>query len=203
MALGYTSNLQLAYGDKGDAAGSWATQVLKNNVDNIELAVGSMATTDPTGSIAGLFIGAYVVDNVNWELYHCSATGTATEATWEKKFPSLSGVNVYEAPQRAAFATQTFATTLSMDFSRANDFTTSATGSFTLANPTNIVAGQRGSIVVTHSVGSNTLEAVGSFWKFPGGTLPTLTTTASSVDRIDWHTTASNVIHAVANLNMS
>ena len=51
----------------------------------------------------------------------------------------------------------------------------------TLAAPSNPVAGQSGSIVITQGATARTL-AYNTFYKFPGGTVPTLTATASAVD---------------------
>ena len=59
-------------------------------------------------------------------------------------------------------------------------------GVYTLANPSNLTAGQSGSIFVTQDgTGSRTL-GYGTQWQFAGGTAPTLSTAASSVDRLDY-----------------
>ncbi len=50
--------------------------------------------------------------------------------------------------------------------------------------------------------GSRTL-AFGSYYDFVDGTAPTLTTTASAVDRIDYVVRTSTSIHAVATLAYS
>jgi len=60
-------------------------------------------------------------------------------------------------------------------------------GSRTLGAPTNVVAGQSGVIrVVQDGSGGRTL-AYNSVFKFPGGTAPTLTTTANAVDLLVYH----------------
>lgn len=75
-------------------------------------------------------------------------------------------------------------------------------GAYTLANPSNIVAGQSGSIfVIQDSSGSRTL-GVGTQWHFAGGTAPTLSTGANAVDRIDYVVHTSTAIHAVATLDI-
>lgn len=74
--------------------------------------------------------------------------------------------------------------TITPDFSVGNNFSVTLAGNRTLANPTNLTAGQSGIIFVSQdATGSRTLS-YGSSWKFPGGTAPTLTTTASAVDAI-------------------
>jgi len=66
-----------------------------------------------------------------------------------------------------------------------------------------MVVGQTGSIfVVQDGTGSRTLS-FGTYWDFAGGTAPTLTTTASAVDRIDYIVRTSTSIHAVATLDYS
>ena len=66
-----------------------------------------------------------------------------------------------------------------------------------MANPTNIVAGQSGVFIITQDgTGSRTL-AYGSYYKFPGGTAPTLTTTASAVDVIAYFVGSTTQIDCV------
>ena len=72
-----------------------------------------------------------------------------------------------------------------------------------LNRPSNITAGQTGSIfIVQDGTGSRTLS-YSSVFDFAGGTAPTLTTTASAVDRIDYVVRSSSSIHAVATLALS
>jgi len=93
--------------------------------------------------------------------------------------------------------------TITPDFALANNYTVTLGGNRTLANPTNLTAGQSGSIfVVQDGTGSRTL-AYGSFWDFIGGTAPTLTTTANAVDRIDYVVRTTGSIHAVFTANYS
>jgi hypothetical protein len=86
--------------------------------------------------------------------------------------------------------------TVTLDMATANNFSMTLTGGSTLANPTNLTAGQSGVIVITQdSTGSRTL-AYGNNWKFPGGTAPTLTTAANSVDVIAYYVESSSRITA-------
>jgi len=94
--------------------------------------------------------------------------------------------------------------TITPDFSASCNFSVTLGGNRTLANPTGLVAGQSGSIFISQDgTGSRTL-AFGSYWDFAnGGTAPTLTTTASAVDRIDYVVRSSTSIHAVFTGNYS
>lgn len=93
--------------------------------------------------------------------------------------------------------------TITPDFSASNNFSVTLGGNRTLANPTNVVAGQSGSIfIVQDGTGSRTL-AYGSNYDFAGGSAPTLTTTAGAVDRIDYIVRSSTSIHCVFTGNYS
>lgn len=109
----------------------------------------------------------------------------------------------FTAAQRGSISTLTDGATITPDFALANNYTVTLGGNRTLANPTNLTAGQSGSIfVVQDGTGSRTL-AYGSFWDFIGGTAPTLTTTANAVDRIDYVVRTTGSIHAVFTANYS
>jgi len=99
--------------------------------------------------------------------------------------------------------TLTDGATITPDFSTGNLFTVTLGGNRTLANPTNLVAGQSGAIfLVQDGTGSRTL-GFGSHFDFAGGTAPTLTTTASAVDRIDYVVRTTTSIHTVFTANYS
>jgi hypothetical protein len=86
--------------------------------------------------------------------------------------------------------------TITPDFAEANNFSVTLGGNRTLANPSNLSAGQSGVIVITQDgTGSRTL-AYGSYFKFAGGTAPTLTTTAAAVDVLAYYVESSTRITA-------
>jgi hypothetical protein len=88
------------------------------------------------------------------------------------------------------------------DFGSGTNFSVTLAGNRTFRNPIGLVAGQSGSIFVTQDgTGSRTL-AFGSFFHFVGGTAPTMTTTASAIDRIDYIVKSTSVIHAVVSLDV-
>ena len=109
----------------------------------------------------------------------------------------------FSKAQRGAIVTLTDGTTITPDFATANNFTVTLAGNRTLANPTNLTAGQTGSIfIVQDGTGSRTL-AYGSYYDFVSGVAPTLTTAAGSVDRIDYVVRTTGSIHAVFTANYS
>jgi len=111
--------------------------------------------------------------------------------------------NTFTKAQRGSITALSDGANISTDFALNNHFSVTLGGNRTLANPTNIVAGQSGSIFVTQDgTGSRTLSYSG-YWKFPAATAPTLSTTAAAVDRIDYVVRTTTSIHAVATLNVS
>jgi hypothetical protein len=137
----------------------------------------------------------------------CILTSGTTAASWDadiQGFTSLSGANIavlnsaqsFTAAQRGSISTLTDGSTITPDFAVANNFSVTLGGNRTLANPTNLTAGQSGVIVITQDgTGSRTL-AYGSNFKFPGGTAPTLTTTASAVDVLAYYVESASRITA-------
>jgi len=115
----------------------------------------------------------------------------------------LDTANTFTKGQRGEITALSDGSTITPDFNDSNNFSVTLGGNRTLANPSNLTVGQSGSIFVTQDgTGSRTL-AYGSYWDFAGGTVPTLTTTASAVDRIDYVVRTTGSIHAVATLEFS
>ena len=111
--------------------------------------------------------------------------------------PGLETAQTFTAGQRGEITTLTDGANISINLADSNNFTVTLAGNRTLDNPSNCVAGQSGSIfIVQDGTGSRTL-AYGSYYDFAGGTAPTLSTAASSVDRIDYIVRSSTSIHAV------
>lgn len=97
-----------------------------------------------------------------------------------------SGANTWTKAQRGAFVTLTDASTVTPDFSLANNFNLTLGGSRTLGTPTNIGAGQSGVISVRQDItGSRTLVYSWA-WMFPGGGAPVLSTGALVLDQLNY-----------------
>jgi hypothetical protein len=90
-----------------------------------------------------------------------------------------------------------------LDLDRNANFKLTLSGNITLVNPAELTAGTTGSIfIVQDGTGSRTVS-YGNSWDFIGGTAPTMTTTASAIDRIDYIVLDATNIHAVATLAYS
>lgn len=92
---------------------------------------------------------------------------------------------------------------ITIDMDTAQNHSVTLAHSTTFENPSNMNVGQTGSIIITQDGTGSRTASFGSYWKFAGATAPTLTTTASAVDRIDYIIVSSTLIHAVATLNLS
>lgn len=94
--------------------------------------------------------------------------------------------------------------TISVDMSATggNNFSVTLGGNRTLANPTGLTAGQSGIIYVTQDATGGRTLAYGSYWKFPSGTAPTLTTTANASDALVYtvRTSTSITVNSVLNI---
>jgi hypothetical protein len=95
------------------------------------------------------------------------------------------------------------AANVTLNFANANIFNLTLGINTHLNMPSNLTAGQGGSIIVTQDGSGSRTLSYASVWEFPGGTAPTLTTTASAQDRIDYLVVSANAVHAVASLNVT
>jgi len=94
----------------------------------------------------------------------------------------LDGAQTWTQGQRGEITALTDGATITPDFANSNNFSVTLGGNRTLANPTNLVAGQSGCIWITQDgTGSRTL-AYGSQWDFAAGVAPTLSISANAVD---------------------
>lgn len=111
----------------------------------------------------------------------------------------LDTSNLWSAGQAVTPVTVTKSgSTFTPDFSTGNIFrmTLDAVG-MTIANPSNMVAGKCGVLeLVQDGTGNRTITTWGGFYKFPGGTKPTLSTTGSAVDSVSYCSTTSTFIEA-------
>jgi hypothetical protein len=112
-------------------------------------------------------------------------------------YAQTGATNTYTGAQIGSITTLTDGATITPDFALNNSFTVTLGGNRTLANPTNLVAGQSGVIIINQDgTGGRTL-AYGTYYDFSGGTAPTLTTTASAVDMIAYFVVSTTKINCV------
>jgi len=112
-------------------------------------------------------------------------------------YAQTGATNTFTGAQIGSVSTLTDGATITPNFALNNSFTVTLGGNRTLANPTNLVAGQSGVFIINQDgTGGRTL-AYGSNYDFGGGTAPTLTTTANAQDMIAYFVVSSSRINCV------
>ena len=193
---------------------------LKTNI--IDTTTGTTITI-PTGKVltvtdnSGISIAGTAVTSTATELNVLDgipATLTATELGYSDGVtsaiqtqmdakPDTSDANTWTAGQRGEVTALTSAASITIDMADSNNFSVTLAHNATFANPSNDTAGQSGSIFITQDGTGSRTASWGTDWEFAGGTAPTLTTTASASDRIDYVIKSGTSIQAVATLNLS
>lgn len=166
----------------------------KIRVNTLTYDIGS---GDVDVAISGIPTASDIAGKVN-----TSDIGTTVQA-FDADTAKTDVTQTFTNAQRGQITILNSGTTITPDFDSSNNWTCTLNHNATIENPNNLTAGQSGSIfLVQDTTGSRTV-AWGSYWDFAGGTAPTLTTTASAVDRIDYIVRSATSIHAVATLNLS
>jgi len=107
-------------------------------------------------------------------------TGAATLAG--ANIAVTNAVNAFTGAQRGTVTALTSSgASIAINLATNNNFSHTTSENSTLAAPSNATAGQSGIITITQGATARTL-AYNSFYKFAGGTVPTLTATVGAVD---------------------
>ena len=126
-------------------------------------------------------------------------TGAATFAGLN----TFNNVSTFNKPARGPTTTLSSSSSeVAVDLSLRNNYTLALAENTTIKNPSGEVAGQSGSIFITQDGTGSRTAAWESHYLWAGGTAPTLTTTASAVDRIDYIVLDSDKVHCVASLDV-
>ena len=117
--------------------------------------------------------------------------------------PTTTGNIIAVGATKGNITALTSSASITIDMADSNNFSVTLAHNAAFNNPSNISAGQCGSIFITQDGTGSRTASWGSHWDFIGGTAPTLTTTAAAIDRIDYVSVDSTNIQAVATLNYS
>ena len=169
------------------------------------LAVGGGGTGDTTVTAHGVVIGngasALNATSAGTSGQVLTSNGASADPTFQAPAVALNVSQSWTAGQAVTpttGGTQSAGGTFTPDFSTSNSVTlTFGAGNLTIANPTNIKAGESYVIALTQDgVGSRTVTW-GANFKWAGGTAPTLSTTASAKDIISCWTDTTTTINCV------
>jgi len=98
-----------------------------------------------------------------------------------------TAAQTFTGGQRGAVTVLTSsAAAIAINLATNNNFSHTTSENTTLSAPSNPVAGQSGVISITQGATARTL-AYNTFWKFPGGAVPTLTATVGAVDEFSYY----------------
>jgi hypothetical protein len=184
MSKVYTDNIEKRTGGTAmaiPASGAWPNANIAAGVDAVKLADGTVT---------------------NAELQYINTLSSNAQTQIDTK-AVLTAVQTFTAGQRGEVTALTSATTVTINLADSNNFSCTMAHNITFANPTNVVAGQSGSIFLTQDGTGSRTGSWGANFDWAGGTAPTLTTTAAAVDRIDYVVRSATSIQAVATLNLS
>jgi hypothetical protein len=148
-------------------------------------------------SIAGMT--SYLTTATAASTYQTTAgmSSYLTSATAASTYAGLATAQTFTAAQRGTVSAQsTVSGTVTLNFATANNFSmTLSAGTVTLANPTNLTAGQSGAITITQDSGTARSLVFGGYFKFEAGT-PTITTTLGALSTLFYYVDSSTRITA-------
>ena len=154
-----------------------------------------------TAQVDGVVSGGGANDMPGRLIFSTTADGASSPT--ERMRIAQNGVITIQNGAVAVIGTLTDGATITPDFAADCNFTVTLGGARTIANPSNLTAGQSGSIFLVQDATGGRTVAWGSSWDFPGGTAPTLSSAANAVDRIDYVVRSSTSIHTVFTANYS
>ena len=174
-----------AIGGSSAAAGAFTTL----------LATGQITSTLADGTAPMVVTSTTKVANLNVD--KLDGADWAAPAALGSTTPAAATVTTITAKKGVGtpVALTSSSASIAVDMSDSN-FTHTFTENTTLANPTNLTAGQSGVIVFTQHASSPKTLAFGSYWDFPSGTVPTVTASNSAVDVLAYYVNSSTSITA-------
>jgi hypothetical protein len=185
ITLSDTSTAQI---EKIGAAASGGFLVASNNLSDVANAATARSNIG-AGTVTSIIAGTGLTGG--------TITSSGTIAVDYSTTNTWTGVNTYSKALRGTpVALTSSSASIATDASAGNYFTHTFTENTTLANPSNLAAGQEGIIVFTQHASSPKTLAFGSYWKFSGGTVPSVTATNSAVDVLVYYVESTTRITA-------
>lgn len=210
-----TNTATLKLRDSSDS--SWITVGALGSA-NLGLLTTSSASSTYMAKAGGTFTGAVTLGNAASLVFE-GATDDAFETTLAVTDPTadrtitlpnatgtvglLSLAQTFTAAQRGSITSFSSSSgTATPNFASSNNFSITLSENTTLANPSNLTAGQSGVVFITQDSTARTL-AFGSYWDFAGGTAPAVSTGSGAVDALVYAVRTTTSIHATLLTNFS
>ena len=172
LTTGVTGILPAANGGTGVANNAAMTVTGSGNFAYTRTLTAATNVTFPTTGTLSTLAGSETLTNKT--IAYASNTLTNVAGT--------STAQTFTGGQRGAVTALTSSSaSIAIDLATNNNFSHTTSENTTLASPSNATAGQSGIITITQGGTARTL-AYNTFYKFAGGTVPTLTATAGAVD---------------------
>jgi len=198
VARGTISNLTSSVADIQEGEICYATDEDKLYVKEGDSLVDASTNSDKADLASPTFTGTVTIPAGA----SIADIGTTIQA-FDTDTAKTDTAQTFTAAQRGTITALTDGATITPDFAASNFYSVVLGGNRTIANPTNITAGQGGAIFIVQDATGSRTAAWGTAWDFVGGTAPTLTTTADAVDRVDYVVRSATSIHAVYTGNYS
>lgn len=184
FGVGSSTSLTSTFTVGGTMTASGIT-TLTSTTATTSTSTGALVVSGGVGVASNAFIGGNVA----------LGTGSAARGRFDIFGSSMGGIT-----------TLTDAATVTPNFSSNNyfslTFTSGVGNSRTIANPTNLVAGQSGIIYLIQDSTGGRSVTWGSYYRFPGGSAPTLSTTGNANDAIAYSVRSSTAITCQAILGV-
>jgi hypothetical protein len=229
LPIGAILNEAKAHADTAAAWAAAAEELLEDALSDLDAAVTSNAavvantakvtnathTGDVTGATALTIATGAVTNEKLAHVATATIKGRVTAGTGDPEdltpsqvrtlidAPQLSVAQNFTAAQGVTPVALTDGANIATDAALGNVFTVTLGGNRTLDNPTNLVAGRTYVWVITQDGAGGRTLAYGSYFDFPGGTAPTLSTGINDVDLLTGIAVSSTRVLAVANLDFS
>ena len=182
-------------------------EMLKQTADVVAGTTSLTSLSMTTGVFGDGAVGTPSITNTgdtDTGLYFSGAdeVSVATGGTQRLSVDSSGHLN-HNGSASADISALTSSANITIDMDTAQNHSVTLAHNTTFENPNNMNIGQTGSIIITQDGTGSRTASFGEYWKFAGGTAPTLTTTASAVDRIDYIIVSASLVQAVATKNLS